>query len=131
MASLWTGPTPLGHVTGLPTASTSVSLLVKAWLEGSERDEEPFRNTGSCTPTSSFLGSPHLRPAFETTWGSWGGCSGKVTSLALEGLALSFAGWPGAHPLPSLSSVYLRIPQGLPLLRHFVFEEPNFGDCHV
>lgn len=31
------------------------------------------------------------------------------------------------NPLPSLSSVYLGIPQGLPLLRCFVFKEPSFG----
>lgn len=81
--------------------------------------------------TSSLLGSPYLRFACETTRGPQGGCWGKVTNLVLEGLPLLIcrvAVWPRVHTLSSLPSVLLRIFHGLPLLRHFVFSLPNFGE---
>lgn len=46
---------------------------------------------------------------------------GKVSSLALEGLPLPIGRGAPDTPLPSLPSVFLRTPQGLPLLGHFVF----------
>lgn len=60
---------------------------------------------GSCTLTSSLLGSAHLRPACETTR-AHRRMLGKAINLAPEGLALSLRRVAQANPCPPSFSVF-------------------------
>lgn len=109
----------LWGVLGPPTACTSGSLLVKAWLEGSERMRD-LSELWVPVLRHPFLGSPHLRPACETTWARGADVGERSLAWLWRGFHCHLQVGPRHTPFPSLSSVFLGIPQGLPRLRCFL-----------
>lgn len=115
---------------GLPTAGSSRSFLLKPWLEGSEGDEGPCGNAGSCPLTSSLLGSPYLRPTVKPHGAHREDAGERSQARLWRGFCCQFAAWPGAHPRSSLPLVFLRIPQAYPCSDILCFKSLILGSVH-